>query len=62
MNKPYLIIENGKLSGRKATRLGAMKIVEARQAKGINSVVAYELPNGSFEPVEYESIWKYLNK
>lgn len=63
MNKPYLILENGKLSGRKATRLGAMKVVEARRNMGINACVAYEMPNGSgFQPVEYSSVWKYLNQ
>lgn len=43
MNKPYLILIDGKLWDRKLTRLGAMKVVDALRAKGLKAVLAYKI-------------------
>ncbi len=42
MNKPYLILVDGKLWDRKLTKAGALKVIEALRAKGLNAVLAYD--------------------
>lgn len=47
MNKPYLILVDGKLWDRKLTKHGAMKVITfLRQTKGLNAVLAYECVEG----------------
>lgn len=62
MLKPYLVIVNGRLAGRKLTRQSAQRVVESFLANGVSASLAQELPNGEFQPLNYEkSIWAYLN-
>ncbi len=41
MNKPYLILVDGKLWDRKLTRAGAQKVVAALREKGLEAVIQY---------------------
>lgn len=54
MDKQHLILVNGKLWDRKLTRAGAMKqVMWLRLEKGMNAAYAYELENGTFEPITH---------
>ncbi len=43
MNRPYLILVDGKLWDRKLTKGGAEKVIEALKDKGLKAVLAYEI-------------------
>lgn len=52
MRKPYIILVNGTLAARHVTRLGALRQIQALNAKGIKGVLAYELIAGDRSIVE----------
>lgn len=42
MDRPYLIMCDGKLWDRKLTKGGAMKVIELLKERGLNAVLAYD--------------------
>ncbi len=44
MNKPYLILVDGKLWDRKLTKAGALKVIASLRSKGLDAVLGYALP------------------
>lgn len=52
MNRPYLVLVDGKLWDRKLTKIGAQKVVTFLREKGLAASLAYECISGPREIIQ----------